>query len=212
MDAGLDSQLARAVRSAECGVRNAECGVRNAECQRYKKIGSRLASSLPYTTISLMVIGRQGACSCESARCRKRDPKVLSSMARNCWQAKGLHSTSYVKIKESVVRNAERGMRSAEGRKQKAECGARKTESRRRKAECRRPPRRTGPAGGTRGKPGQAPALQGRRQRRNQRSAQQAEPERNSGRIRRGQLAPIHPVKLRIRFRTRQAFRASNHF
>ena len=33
-------------------------------------------------------------------------------------------------------------------------------EGRRRKAECGRPLRRTGPAGGTHGKPGQAPAVQ----------------------------------------------------
>jgi hypothetical protein len=51
---------------------------------------------------------------------------ALISMARNCRQTKNLHSTSYVKIKDSLVRNAERGIRSPEGRKQKAECGVRR--------------------------------------------------------------------------------------
>jgi len=79
-------------------------------------------------------------------------------MARNCRQAKDLNSTSYVKIKDSVVRNAERGRQKAEGGKRKTEGGV---------PACAAADR---PAGGT-------PALQG---------AQQAEPERNSGRIRRG--------------------------
>jgi len=81
--AGFDSELARAVRNAECGMRSAECGVRNAECgmqsaecrmrsaecrqarmragQRHMQMGTRLASSLPYYTSNLLVTGRQGS-------------------------------------------------------------------------------------------------------------------------------------------------------
>jgi hypothetical protein len=58
----------------------------------------------------------------------KETPTGLISMARNCRQAKDLHSTSYVKIKDSVVRNAECGRQKAEGGKQKAEGGKRSAE------------------------------------------------------------------------------------
>ena len=56
-------------------------------------------------------------------------------MVRNYPQAKDLHPTCYVKIKDSVVRNAECGMRKAESGRRKAESGRQKAESGRQKAE-----------------------------------------------------------------------------
>ena len=140
---GFDSELTRAVRSgegrrrkAEGGVRNAECGIRSAECERYnghKQIGTRLASSLPCTAIYLMVIGRQGACSCESACCRKRDPDATDFHGPQLPTNKGL--ALHHLCKDKGLCSAECGVRKAEGRRQKAEGGKRKVESRRRRAE-----------------------------------------------------------------------------
>jgi len=136
---GVDSELARTVRKAEGRRQNAEGRRRKAECrrdmqgrpagrQRYEEIGSRLASSLPCTAICLMVIGRQGACSCESAGCRKRDPDRTDFHGPQLPTSKGLALHQLCKDKglcsaECGVRKAEGGGRKAEGGRRKAECG-----------------------------------------------------------------------------------------
>ena len=136
------------MRKAESRRQNAEGRRRKAECGRplrrtgpaggthgkpgqapaVQEIGSRLASSLPCTAICLMVIGRQGACSCESAGCRKRDPDRTDFHGPQLPTSKGLALHQLCKDKglcsaECGVRKAEGGGRKAEGGRRKAECG-----------------------------------------------------------------------------------------
>jgi len=77
-----------------------------------QEIGTRLASSLPYYTSYLMVIGRQGACSCESAGCRKRDPDRTHFHGPQLRTSKGL--ALHHLCKDKGVRSAEFGVRNAQ--------------------------------------------------------------------------------------------------